>query len=511
MTAVLTRRQFVLGVGAALLGGVVGGEASPEPAPTRGWRWRGAARSEGFRIAADAPHGAVGEIVRAPYSFNAIGSVWRKPIAGLRVRTSADGVTFGPWVPVTTTEMHGDPATGDPWFGDLVLTSRARFFQLGADAPTDTVSIDLIDASEDGTNFPRAIALQSAVTVPVISRAAWRADEKLRYDERGAELWTPRYFTPQKVVVHHTATANGEADPSATVRAVHYYHARTLGWGDIGYNYLIDRDGKIYEGRYGGVGVEAGHAYGHNSGSIGIACLGTFTSAAVPMEMRTALARLIADRARFIDPLDSSWFVDGPMSNLMGHRDAIGYRPGQGTACPGDQLYAQLAGLREQVVSYLGARPTADVRITAMRLNSDTFVSNGTMEVTLEVRNVGTGTVASDGPPSSLLYDERDTYTSRGYPSRDGIWRTAVDITGGGANGFPFRWGLPDALEPGASATIRGSVQLRGAGARGVVAKLVQEGRAIETAPISVAARVIDQATLSRRALIPVSLRSSSA
>ena len=76
----------------------------------------------------------------------------------------------------------------------------------------------------------------------IISRAAWGADENLM-------TWTPEYRTVRKFVVHHTATSNGDLDPAATVRAIYYYHAVTRGWGDIGYNYLIDAQGRIYEGR----------------------------------------------------------------------------------------------------------------------------------------------------------------------------------------------------------------------------------------------------------------------
>ena len=60
----------------------------------------------------------------------------------------------------------------------------------------------------------------------------------------------------KKIIIHHTATSKID-DPEASVRAIYYYHAVSRGWGDIGYNYIVDQNGKVYEGRYGGDGVVA--------------------------------------------------------------------------------------------------------------------------------------------------------------------------------------------------------------------------------------------------------------
>ena len=69
----------------------------------------------------------------------------------------------------------------------------------------------------------------------VISRAGWGADEALRFDASGNELWPPEFHPTQKLIVHHTAGQNGDPNPAATIRAIYYYHAVTRGWGDIGY------------------------------------------------------------------------------------------------------------------------------------------------------------------------------------------------------------------------------------------------------------------------------------
>jgi hypothetical protein len=96
--------------------------------------------------------------------------------------------------------------------------------------------------------------------------------------------------------VHHTDTQNGDPDPAATIRAIYYCHAITQGWGDIGYNILIDESGRVYKGRnsdtttgsiaddtitgedLAGGGVTGAHAAGFNSGTVGIALLGTLST-----------------------------------------------------------------------------------------------------------------------------------------------------------------------------------------------------------------------------------------
>ena len=64
------------------------------------------------------------------------------------------------------------------------------------------------------------------------------------------------------MIIHHTATQNQKADPAATVRAI--YHTVTQGWGDIGYNFLVDWHGNVYEGRCGGANVVGGHLLQYN-------------------------------------------------------------------------------------------------------------------------------------------------------------------------------------------------------------------------------------------------------
>jgi len=190
----------------------------------------------------------------------------------------------------------------------------------------------------------------------VLTRQDWGADESLMN-------WPPEYQRVQKAIVHHTAGDDGGTNVAATIRAIYYFHAVTRGWGDIGYNYLVDKFGNIWTGRAGGDHVIGGHAYGWNNGSFGVAAIGTYSVTSPTPAMVGAIANIIAMKfAQFgIAPYgadafthqeqrsDGTWIpVTSSPPNVQGHRDAnyiVGQKGGQ-TECPGGALYAQLPTIR---------------------------------------------------------------------------------------------------------------------------------------------------------------------
>lgn len=214
-----------------------------------------------------------------------------------------------------------------------------------ADAPKPLTGVEAARAAEEITS-----------SLSVISREEWGADESLRNDADGNELWERQYQDPEVFIVHHTAGTDGGDDPAATIRAIYYYHAVVLGWGDIGYNYLIDPAGNIYHGRKGGDGVIGGHTYNStddvnfNPGSVGIALLGCFestpgacyTKTAVSEATVSALEQLIGVKAaQFgIDPTDETTFHDRTVTRVIGHRD-VDY-----TFCPGSDMEANIPDVR---------------------------------------------------------------------------------------------------------------------------------------------------------------------
>ena len=144
------------------------------------------------------------------------------------------------------------------------------------------------------------------------------------------------------VVLHHTATTNSysPAQTAATVRGIYVYYIQGRGYCDHGYNFLVDRYGIIYEGRYGGVdrGVVGAHATHFNTGTIGIAMIGDHTSASRrPAPRSTRSTNLIAWKMSVhqINPYVAGADPRHAMVNpIIGHRDA-GAISGDGTSCPG--------------------------------------------------------------------------------------------------------------------------------------------------------------------------------
>jgi uncharacterized protein with LGFP repeats len=164
--------------------------------------------------------------------------------------------------------------------------------------------------------------------------------------------------------VHHTVNSNAYSPSRADdlIRGIYAYHVKGRHYCDIAYNFLIDRFGRIFEGRYGGMDqpVIGGHAMGFNTGSTGIAALGTFTTAAPTKAMVNAYKRLLAWRldVAHLRPTGKSVMESGGGSAqkfkkgqlvtlpvIAGHRDT-GY-----TTCPGTRLYKRLGPIRRAAES----------------------------------------------------------------------------------------------------------------------------------------------------------------
>ena len=304
-----------------------------------------------------------------------------QPAAQVSAALSVDGWTFGARIPVGRDEVGERLANGET-YGNLLLAGGARFVRVTSDQPLAQLSVLDLDARGAGQNVVLGSVAAAASAQPaVISRAGWGADESLRFDATGHEIW-PAVFQPiQKLIVHHTATQNNDPDPAATVRAIYYYHAVTQGWGDIGYNFLIDEAGRIYEGRHSrtyapgesptgedaaGNGVTGAHALGFNSGTVGIALIGTLTNQDATPAARDALARLLAWIAgsHGIDPHGTALFTN-PVSgtkatfpNIAGHRDV------NATECPGGVFYASLPALRDAVAALVAAAPVPNFTLS---------------------------------------------------------------------------------------------------------------------------------------------------
>jgi hypothetical protein len=208
----------------------------------------------------------------------------------------------------------------------------------------------------------------------IITRAQWGADESMR-------PCTPDPLTGyQAAVVHHTVDSNTyTAEQAASViRGIYAYHTTSLAWCDIGYQFLVDRFGRIYEGRLGGLdgfvlGAQAG---GFNSTTVGVSVMGDFTTIPFPPAVVTAVSDVIAwqaDRAGF-DPsmpvvLTSGGSTLYPAGTVITVPRVMGHRDLSATECPGDLAYPQVPAIRSQAAaSWLAGQGPRYVAATARRI-----------------------------------------------------------------------------------------------------------------------------------------------
>ncbi|MEP7334356.1 MAG: N-acetylmuramoyl-L-alanine amidase [Actinomycetota bacterium] len=191
--------------------------------------------------------------------------------------------------------------------------------------------------------------LSLAGSPALVPRSGWGANEEIT---RPASFASAVRFA----VIHHTAGTNAytRSESAAIVRAIQLFHIRTNGWDDVGYNFLVDRFGQVFEGRAGGIErpVIGAHAEGFNTGSVGIAVIGTYGDENISAAARTAIERLIAWRldVAHVDPLTSlSWLSGGNPRFATGTavrlRAVSGHRDTGFTSCPGAALYRQLPAI----------------------------------------------------------------------------------------------------------------------------------------------------------------------
>ena len=195
-----------------------------------------------------------------------------------------------------------------------------------------------------------AAAAGSFPNIPdIVTRAQWGADESL-----GSTCWDPRVGTRfDAVIVHHTAGTNSYSrrEAASVVRGVLAYHTVSRGWCDIGYNFLIDRYGTVYEGRAGGIRqpVRGAHAGDYNVDTTGISLMGNFDIASPTGPMKRSLVALVAWRlgTAYHGAYGHPFLFDGRFDRISGHRDVMS------TACPGRYVYAWLPHLRKRVAARL--------------------------------------------------------------------------------------------------------------------------------------------------------------
>ncbi len=430
----------------------------------------------GDKLHVDAPgmRGAAAPVtLDAGMQFTMAAVICDVPPAGaidIRLRTSADGGAWGSWyeAPLEVVDERGVAQA----FTDPIWTGIGRYVQVSASrggghgpATLSGVRLVAIDPTGDAsvaarvTGTIRKLAATVAgigVTQPadaassapvIVTRAAWGADEKLRSG-------SPSYAGVRMAFVHHTASGNdyAPADAPGIVRAIYAYHTKSLGWSDIGYNFLVDRFGAIYEGRYGGVtrGVIGAQAGGFNTHSTGISVLGTFTDEAPPAVTVNALERLLAWKLSLggLDARGTAQLTCGlndkyKLGAAVTFPVIAGHREANYTECPGDAFYALLPQIRANVARRMGSAVSASLGAsnTLISPNGDGVLDATDLDVgittvadwVLAVKNQAGQTVASwngESAAASVTWDG----TSGGSGVADGVYTAELAATPAGGD-----------------------------------------------------------------------------
>ncbi|HEX5899527.1 MAG TPA: N-acetylmuramoyl-L-alanine amidase, partial [Solirubrobacteraceae bacterium] len=379
-TTITRRRALVLGA-AAGLGSLL---ARPFSAFGRGARAR--ARGFGMAVRPEDFEGVTSRVLRAPRRFDLLGV--RGPDAArgrFEVRVRPRGGHWSPWV---TLAVHGDHApdtgTGER-ASDPVWTGGCDELQLrAARRLRGPLRVHFVAVPAAGRRLPRARAAaspkqqaapQPGTPPPIIPRDAWGA---AAVPPRSA----PDYGVVQMAFVHHTVTASDYTpDQSASmVLGIAKYHRDTNGWNDIGYNFLVDQYGQVFEGRAGGVdqAVIGAQSQGYNSQSAGVAVLGTFSDVPIPEPAMAAITQLLGWKLSLHGvPCEGGLtIVSGggslnryPSGTPVAMQRISGHRDGDKTACPGNALYAQLPDLRHRAAALAG--PIVARGVVSLRPSAD--------------------------------------------------------------------------------------------------------------------------------------------
>jgi uncharacterized protein with LGFP repeats len=307
--------------------------------------------------------------------FTAAGVSWRAGGDPSQVTVQVRVRENGTWTDWRVLDVEGGPDQGtaearkapatvatQPYSSATADGIQVRVDTATAAVPQDLslVTVDPGTSAADANLQPTAGAAQGAAAQPsIVTRAQWGADEGIR-------TCTPDMSATIRVgFVHHTAGSNSyqPADSAGLVRGIYAYHVQGNGWCDIGYNFLVDRYGTRFEGRYGGLTqpVIGAHTLAFNRNSFGVSAMGDFTTAAAPAVMMSSISTILGWKLSLHDrdPRGTAELTSGggtgakwPAGTVVRFNVVSGHRDGFATGCPGDVVYGQLAGLRDQAAQY---------------------------------------------------------------------------------------------------------------------------------------------------------------
>lgn len=312
--------------------------------------------------------------------FNAIGASWEEVNASksditLYVRVKEKGAETE-WFEVYKSLIKEEGKTAY-YSAESPILARGDEYQYkivfqNPENEVNNLKFDVINTM--GTIYSRFFDKITAIFNQKASAAAWNPGNIISRSEWGgsavsvsSSLWPPEHAEKSsKFIVHHTAGVNKSCSSSTLsvskqdVKAIWSYHTYGRDWGDIGYNYLVDSCGRVFEGRLGGNNVIAGHAAPYNywdknksdgkidEASIGVSVMGNYSSAIPSSTIIENLGRIIGYKSYInnINPTGSALFKDRTKGNIAGHRDY------DSTSCPGNGLQGKLSSIRSAALAH---------------------------------------------------------------------------------------------------------------------------------------------------------------
>jgi hypothetical protein len=386
------------------------------------------ARTRALRaFAMDVGPSDFGRTIAAPARFQIIGA----HANGVAVRTRRRGGRWGTWAPLRASGAHGpdhpkhDGSSDPVWVGDadeLQLRGRRRALRLQFVA---------VPAAARRLHVS-ARSAQIAGAPAMITRDQWGPGFTARVP--------PSYGEVQMAFVHHTVNANDYApeDSAGIVLGIAKYHRDHNGWNDIGYNFLVDRYGQLFEGRGGGIDqpVIGAQAEGWNRLSTGVANIGTFSTVTQTPEAIDAIARLLGWKMTVHGvPCEGTVLVTSgggssnryPYGTQVAMQRISGHRDGCSTECPGNALYAQLPDIRTKSTAQAGVVATA-LRITCVPQAAQVAFGHDAV--------FAGAAINGDGSPAGGLK------VSLQKVGKTGVWVTVARTTtaADGSWSTPYRW-----------------------------------------------------------------------
>lgn len=388
--------------------------------------------------------------ILAARRFVLVGVEWQGPReARIELRSRAASGGWSPWAVASTLGHDADGAREagrkDGLFGEPVWTGTADQVQLRSDHPVHGVRLAFVSLPVSAMSsavaagaLPRALPVLEAGPgqPPIIARKAWARG-------RARPRHAPEYGSINLAFVHHTVNPNGygAGEVPAMLMAIFAYHVHVRGWWDIGYNFVIDRFGRIWEARAGGIdmAVVGAQAGAYNTESTGVAMLGDFMNVVPSHAAREALERLLAWKLSLhglptdghvtvtVDPAAYRYTRFAPGAHVSLPRVA-GHRQGDTTDCPGNALYARLPSIRSGVTALAG---------TAARITLNPPAGAGTAGVPVPVSGQLATLPGAPLPeaPIELQQLERGGARTIAFITTDsqGSWSTEVTLRRDGA------------------------------------------------------------------------------